>query len=55
MAFKFKLLAATLSLLSVSACTIIPGSHYEGIDSGAQVENLEKILKKLTFKLLILL
>ena len=52
MAFKFKLFAASLSLLSVSACTIIPGSHYEGIDSGAQVENLEKDLEKVNIQVI---
>lgn len=52
MAFKFKLLLASLSIITVSGCTIIPGSHYEGIDSGDQVENLEKDLEKVNIQII---
>ncbi|WP_065979542.1 polysaccharide export protein [Pseudoalteromonas lipolytica] len=52
MAFNIKVLVATLSIITVSGCTIIPGSHYEGIDSGDQVENLEKDLEKVNIQII---
>ncbi|MBE0349632.1 polysaccharide export protein [Pseudoalteromonas lipolytica] len=52
MAFNIKVLVATLSIITVSGCTIIPGSHYEGIESGDQVENLEKDLEKVNIQII---
>ena len=46
MALSCKSLASILAILSMTGCTIVPGSHFEGIDPGEQTQNLEQDLEK---------
>jgi len=52
MALSCKSLITSLALLSVTGCTIIPGSHFEGIESGEQTQNLEQDLEKVNIQII---
>lgn len=52
MALSCKTLVASLTLLTMTGCTIIPGSHFEGIESGQQIDNLEKELEKVNIQII---
>tara|TARA_B100001059_G_scaffold236047_1_gene284414 strand:- start:1839 stop:2954 length:1116 start_codon:yes stop_codon:yes gene_type:complete len=52
MALSCKKLVASLMLLTMTGCTIIPGSHFEGISSGEQTEKLEQELNKINIKII---
>jgi len=52
MALSCKSLITSLALLSVTGCTIIPGSHFEGLDSGEQTQNLEQDLEKVNIQII---
>ncbi|WP_213609036.1 polysaccharide export protein [Pseudoalteromonas sp.] len=52
MALSCKTLVASLTLLTMTGCTIIPGSHFEGIESGDQTKNLEQDLEKINIKII---
>lgn len=52
MALSCKSLASILAILSMTGCTIIPGSHFEGIDSGEQTYNLEQDLEKVNIQII---
>ncbi|OUS70484.1 polysaccharide biosynthesis protein [Pseudoalteromonas sp. A601] len=52
MALSCKTLVASLTLLTMTGCTIIPGSHFEGIESGEQVDNLEQDLEKVNIQII---
>ncbi|MBH0057949.1 polysaccharide biosynthesis/export family protein [Pseudoalteromonas sp. SWXJZ94C] len=52
MALGYKSLAISLTLLSMTGCTIIPGSHFEGIESGEQITNLEKNLDEVNIQII---
>ena len=52
MALSCKSLVTSLIMLAISGCTIIPGSHYEGIESNEQTKNLEQELEKVNIQLI---
>jgi len=52
MALSCKSLITSLALLSVTGCTIVPGSHFEGIESGEQTQNLEQDLEKVNIQII---
>lgn len=52
MALSCKSLVTSLALLSIAGCTIIPGSHFEGIDPGEQTQNLDKDLEKVNIQII---
>ncbi|MGO2374033.1 MAG: polysaccharide export protein [Pseudoalteromonas prydzensis] len=52
MALSCKTLVASLTLLTMTGCTIIPGSHFEGIESGKQTEKLEQDLEKVNIQII---
>lgn len=52
MALSCKTLVASLTLLTMTGCTIIPGSHFEGIESGEQTKNLEQDLEKINIQII---
>ena len=52
MALSCKTLVASLTLLTMTGCTIIPGSHFEGIESGEQIDNLEQDLEKVNIQII---
>ncbi|MDQ9094134.1 polysaccharide export protein [Pseudoalteromonas haloplanktis] len=52
MALSCKTLVASLTLLTMTGCTIIPGSHFEGIESGEQTKNLEQDLEKVNIQII---
>ncbi|WP_277053976.1 polysaccharide export protein [Pseudoalteromonas marina] len=52
MALSCKSLITSLALLSVTGCNIIPGSHFEGLDSGEQTQNLEQDLEKVNIQII---
>ncbi|MFP3831043.1 hypothetical protein, partial [Pseudomonas sp. SIMBA_021] len=52
MALSCKSLITSLALLSVTGCTIIPGSHFEGIETGEQTQNLEQDLEKVNIQII---
>lgn len=52
MALSCKSLASILAILSMTGCTIVPGSHFEGIDSGEQTQNLEQDLEKVNIQII---
>lgn len=52
MALSCKSLASILAILSMTGCTIIPGSHFEGINPGVQTQNLEEDLEKVNIQII---
>ncbi|MGO2182495.1 MAG: polysaccharide export protein [Pseudoalteromonas nigrifaciens] len=52
MSVSYKLLVTSISILALTGCTIIPGSHYEGISSGEQVQNFEQELEKVNVQII---
>ncbi|WP_029773216.1 polysaccharide export protein [Pseudoalteromonas sp. TB51] len=52
MALSCKSLATSLVMLAISGCTIVPGSHFEGIDPGEQTYNLEQDLEKVNIQII---
>ena len=52
MALSCKSLITSLALLSVTGCTIVPGSHFEGIETGDQTQNLEQDLEKVNIQII---
>ncbi len=52
MALCCKSFITSLALITLSGCTIIPGSHFEGIESGEQTEKLEQDLEKVNIKII---
>ncbi|MDY6889499.1 MAG: polysaccharide biosynthesis/export family protein, partial [Pseudomonadota bacterium] len=52
MALSCKSLATSLVMLAISGCTIVPGSHFEGIDSGEKKYNLEQDLEKVNIQII---
>ena len=52
MALRCKSFTTILALLTLSGCTIVPGSHFEGIDSGEQTYNLEQDLEKVNIQII---
>ncbi|TMS79716.1 polysaccharide export protein [Pseudoalteromonas sp. S554] len=52
MALSCKSLITSLAILSVTGCTIIPGSHFEGIETGEQTQNLEQDLEKVNIQII---
>ena len=52
MALSCKSLITSLAILSVTGCTIVPGSHFEGIESGEQTQNLEQDLEKVNIQII---
>lgn len=52
MALSCKTLVASLTLLTMTGCTLIPGSHFEGIESGEQTKNLEQDLEKVNIQII---
>ncbi|MGO2366816.1 MAG: polysaccharide export protein [Pseudoalteromonas sp.] len=52
MALSCKSLASILAIISMTGCTIVPGSHFEGIDSSEQTQNLEQDLEKVNIQLI---
>jgi len=52
MALSCKTIVASLAMLTITGCTIIPGSHFEGIESGEQTQNLEQDLEKVNIQII---
>jgi polysaccharide export outer membrane protein len=52
MTFSYKIFITSLVLVTVSGCTMIPGSHFEGIDSSDQTRNLEQDLDKVNIQII---
>ncbi|MBB1428467.1 polysaccharide biosynthesis/export family protein [Shewanella sp. SG44-2] len=52
MTFSYKTLITSFLLVSVSGCAIVPGSHFEGIDSGDQTRSLEQDLDKVNIQII---
>ncbi|WP_304635852.1 polysaccharide export protein [Pseudoalteromonas sp.] len=52
MALSCKTIVTSFALLAMTGCTIIPGSHFEGIESGEKVDNLEKELDKVNIQII---
>lgn len=52
MALSCKSLASILAILSMTGCTIIPGSHFEGITPGQHTQNLEEDLQKVNIQII---
>ena len=52
MALSCKSLVTSLALLSLTGCTIIPGSHFEGFSPGEQTQNLEQDLEKVNIQII---
>jgi len=52
MALSCKTIVTSFALLAMTGCTIIPGSHFEGIESGEQIDNLEKELDKVNIQII---
>ena len=52
MALSCKTIVTSFALLAMTGCTIIPGSHFEGIESGEQVDNVEKELEKVNIQII---
>jgi len=52
MALSCKTLVASFTLLTMTGCTIIPGSHFEGIESGEKTRNLEQDLEKVNIQII---
>jgi polysaccharide export outer membrane protein len=52
MALRCKLLITSLVFLTMTGCTIIPGSHFEGIKSGDQTTNIEQELERINIQII---
>ncbi|WP_351123737.1 polysaccharide export protein [Shewanella sp. T24-MNA-CIBAN-0130] len=52
MTFSYKIFITSLVLVTVSGCGMIPGSHFEGIDSGDQTRNLEQDLDNVNIQII---
>lgn len=52
MSISYKSFITSLALITMTGCTIIPGSHFEGISSGQQTENLDKDLEKVNIQII---
>jgi polysaccharide export outer membrane protein len=52
MALGCKSLVTSLAILTLSGCTIIPGSHFEGLDLGEQTQNLDQDLEKVNIQII---
>ncbi|QTL36086.1 polysaccharide export protein [Pseudoalteromonas viridis] len=52
MAQRYKTFIASACFLAMSGCTIVPGSHFEGLKQGEQTEYLEKELEKVNIQLI---
>lgn len=52
MALSCKSLTTILALLSITGCTIVPGSHFEGVAPGEQTQNLEQDLEKVNIQII---
>lgn len=52
MAQRYKTFIASVCFLAMSGCTIIPGSHFTGLEQGESTENLEKELDKVNIQLI---
>ncbi|KDC49476.1 polysaccharide export protein [Pseudoalteromonas fuliginea] len=52
MALSCKSLASILAILSMTGCTIVPGSHFEGVTPGEQTQNLEQDLEKVNIQII---
>ena len=52
MALRCKSLATSFVLLAMTGCTIIPGSHFEGIEPSNQTTNLEQELEKVNIQII---
>lgn len=52
MALRCKSLITSFAFLAMTGCTIIPGSHYEGIESNEKTQNLEQELEKVNIQLI---
>lgn len=52
MALSCKSLVTSLVMLAISGCTIVPGSHFEGVSPGAQTQNLEQDLEKVNIQII---
>ncbi|WP_289098608.1 polysaccharide export protein [uncultured Pseudoalteromonas sp.] len=52
MALSCKTIVTSFALLAMTGCTIIPGSHFEGIESGEQIDNVEKELEKVNIQII---
>jgi len=52
MALRYKLLVTSLVFLTMTGCTVIPGSHFEGIKSGDQTTNIEQELEKVNIQII---
>ena len=52
MALRCKSLITSFVFLAMTGCTIIPGSHYEGIESNEKTQNLEQELEKVNIQLI---
>ncbi|MBB1406070.1 polysaccharide biosynthesis/export family protein [Pseudoalteromonas sp. SG44-5] len=52
MALRCKSLITSFAFLAMTGCTIIPGSHYEGIESNEKTQDLEQELEKVNIQLI---
>ena len=52
MAFRCKLLVTSLVFFTMTGCTIIPGSHFQGIASGDQTTNIEQELERINIQII---
>lgn len=52
MTFRYKTLITSFVLVTISGCALVPGSHFEGIESGEQTQNLEKDLDKVNIQII---
>lgn len=52
MALRCKSLITSFAFLAMTGCTIIPGSHYEGIESNEKTQSLEQELEKVNIQLI---
>ena len=52
MVLSYKSFLTSLALLSLTGCTIIPGSHFEGVPPGEKTQNLEQELEKVNIQVI---
>lgn len=52
MTFRYKTLVTSFVLVAMSGCALVPGSHFEGIESEEQTRNLEKDLEKVNIQII---
>lgn len=52
MSVSYKTIFTSFALLTMTGCTIIPGSHFEGVTSGQQTENLDRDLEKVNIQII---